>query len=107
MSMTPKKFDLINNTASNCIHLLIDNQPKYFNNFNVNSDDFFIDFDETIIFDIRELIFNKLKKTDKTSSIYSIIDNTLDYLLESDKALFINHFRFKVNKMFNYEYAEQ
>ena len=63
MSMTLKKFDLINNTANNCIHLLIHNKPKYFNQFDINDDDFFIEFDETIIFDIRELIFNKLKLT--------------------------------------------
>ena len=102
MSMTIKKFELINNTVDNLMHLLIHNKPHYFNDFNIDSDDFFIDFDETIIFDIRELIFNKLKKVDETTSIYSIIDNTLDYLLLNNKVDFIKHLKFKVKKLHQY-----
>ena len=102
MSMTIQKFDLINNTVDNLIHLLIHNNPKYFDDFNIDNDDFFIEFDETIIYDIRELVFDKLKKVDETTSIYSIIDNTLDYLLESDKAQFIKHLRFRVKKLYKF-----
>lgn len=101
-TMILNKFNLINNAVDTCIHLLITDNEKYFDDF-INNDDFYISFNESIIWDIRKALQNKLNSLDWGDSypIYSFIDNTLDYLLESDKAHFIKHFQYQVNKLYN------
>jgi len=95
------KFYLINNAVDTCIHLLTSENENYFNDF--DSDDFFISFNESIIWDIRKALQNKLNSLEWSDSypIYDFIDKTLDYLLETEKSHFIKHFQHQVNKLNN------
>lgn len=99
------KHDLINNTVDNCIHLLIHNNSNYFDDFitdNCIHEDFYQSFDEVIIFDIRELIMDKIKRVDETISIYIIVDNTLDYIFKCNKADFLKQFESRVKRLYKF-----